>query len=207
MPQAISAEWEAIRDAACHLHDVWTLYKDLFGNEEYRRLVKRARLEGPFTLIWFALRTEILMGFGRLLDPCESGPLNNPHRNVSLERLLESVSPYCSPNAHDKLRKAFGVLRDYCSPLDKLWRNKRAAHADLDHHPRLGRRRLPGVPARRLRKAVRLVKELLRKIHFRCSDRHFPFHFPTRVGDAQALMRLLAQGVEADEREIASYFR
>jgi hypothetical protein len=205
MPPTIAAEWEAVRDAAGHLHAVWTLYKDLFGNKGYRRLVEKAELEGPFTLIWFALRTEILMGFGRLLDPYESGPRNNPHKNVSLDRLLRSVSRHCKTNAHDKLRKAFEEFRDYCEPLDKLWRNKRAAHMDLEHYPRLGRKKLPGIPASRLRKAVRLLRELLCKIHFHCSDRQFPFHFPTRVGDAQALMCLLDQGVEAGKQKIASW--
>src|SRR5260370_9830490 len=103
LPEDVVLEWNAIRSALCDLHCIWRLYSELYGNEKHRALIDET-VPGVFWLIHKALRHELLMGLGRLLDLAETPIKKVVLPNLSFEYLLQIVDPHCPPAFNLKLR-------------------------------------------------------------------------------------------------------
>src|SRR5262249_54285131 len=97
MPKELIPEFDAINQAVVQLHGQWKLYTSL-RKSEHLALMKDT-VPGAFGLIMVALRNEITMAHGRLLDPPETrvgGEGLVP--NLSLPHLVKTVSAHCSPD-------------------------------------------------------------------------------------------------------------
>ncbi len=202
MPETVAVEWNAIWPAVCDLHAMWELYAGLYGNKGHARMMNDT-LPGVFALIHRALRNEILMGVGRLLDPAESRIKEEVFPNLSLARLLVIVRPHCPPDVNSRLGKMLKDAKTHCEQL-LVWRHKRVGHADREAVFKI--KKLPNVEQKDIEKALKMLYDLLKEIHTHFNGQETVFHFPRRVGDADALMSLIKDGVNAREAEIASMF-
>src|SRR5437899_2864760 len=102
MPAAAAREYDAILPAVCDLHSTWRFYAELFGNKEYAALIDE-RAPAPFLLVHHALRSAILMAFGRVLDPAQTAIKGGKIPNLSLAHLVEVLEPHCEPAFHARL--------------------------------------------------------------------------------------------------------
>jgi AbiU2 len=199
LPKAVLPEFNALRKEVADLTLVWRLYADLFGNKDYQALIDRGDVRPTFLLIHLAMRSSIVMSFGRLLDPPTARIKGSP-ANLSLEHLVVLLG---AAGTHadlcDNLRKMLTEMRQHCMTLD-LWRDKHFGHADKNHS-RLGRERLPDVDASRIEEVVAMLKGFLSEIHA-----HFnpgtEFPFPQSGDHAGRFMSLLADGVKFREDEV-----
>jgi len=200
MPEDVAHEFAAIRSALCELHCVWRLYSELYGNPQYGELMDEADL-GAFWLIHKALRHELLMGIGRLLDPAENGRFSN----LSIEHLLNIIDPHCPAAFNTTLRKTFDLAKAHCAPLLE-WRNKRVGHADREICLRIGTKKLPDVEKKCIESGLAMLLDCLKEVHTHFKGKDAEFHFPLRVGDAERLMSLIQDGLNARKAEIAQMF-
>src|SRR5262245_52074324 len=132
MPEAVAIEFNAIRLALGDLYSVWTMYAELFGNKDYGALIEE-HATAPFQIVRHALRSDILISFGRLFDRPTTSVKGRSLPNLSFPHLLELLKGNCQDIAvHDNLSSMVEEAEISYKPLD-AWRNKRVGHADRSH--------------------------------------------------------------------------
>jgi hypothetical protein len=198
MPAEVAPEFNALRPAVGDLYSTWRMYTELFGNKEYAALINDSD-SAAFLILHRALRGDILMAFGRLLDPPDSK--GGKVRNLSLPHLVRIIQPHCDPAFNGRLEEMLKTAEKQCEPLRK-WRDKRFGHADRDHTPPLGSEKLPDIDEKQIEVAVAMLRAILKEIftHFNGSAAEFPF--PVLESCADELMQLVRDGVRFRETEV-----
>lgn len=122
--------WEVklVRDQIWDVFGQWHLYTGLFATQDTVNALTWAFNRGAAGLIQQAIRTELAVGLGRLLDPAAEKVKKIERHNLTLERMIAHVETHEITKAtgmRDKLEE----LRRLYKPL-QTWRDKYHAHRD-----------------------------------------------------------------------------
>jgi len=196
MPKEVATEWNAVWREVLNLHGQWTVYIELFGNEGHVTLMQET-LPDVFGLIQTALRHEITMAHGRLLDP----PKSMGKDNMSVARLLETVKPHCPADLNGRLGKMLEHVRTHCAPMLQ-WRNKRVGHSDRQVALNLEADPLPNIERAEIEAGLEMLGGLVNEIDLYFNDRITPFEFALMRGTPGDLMQFIRDALDAREREM-----
>jgi AbiU2 len=202
MPKEVAEEWQPIWAEVVDLHSFWEFHRDLWGNPQHKALMEDI-LPGPFRLIRGACLTSIVMGIGRLFDPPED--MRKKKANLSFPRLLATIKQARPSDGalHQNLETLFDEAK-VCYPPIQAWRHQRYGHRDK--RTALGQEPLPDVDEQAVDKMLSRLRNLLQAIHTHFNSSGTPMEFPARRGDADALMRYIRRGYEAERAEMESPF-
>src|SRR5436309_3004084 len=125
LPQPVRQEFEDLCDDVSLVHAKWVLYQHLFGTPESIRVLN-VSVPGCFHLVEDSLRSDMTMSIGRLMDL----PKSMGKDNLSLERLIQGLAPYCDQQFLDNLKAKLTSLRKHCEAITQ-WRNRHVGHNDL----------------------------------------------------------------------------
>jgi len=167
----------------------WGEYLVLFGTDPARVEILNAAAGKFFRIVQDTVWEGILLHIARLVDR----PETFGHPNLTLQRLPGLVDSAIKTKTEQLLK--------HC--LDKAqfavdWRHRRLAHRDLDLA--LGQGAQPLAPASRasVQEAIDAIAALLNLVerHYRKST----VHYGTLGGDAESLLYVLRDGLEAEDR-------
>src|SRR5262249_46644825 len=118
MPKELVPEFNAINWAIVQLQGQWMLYRCFLKPEHLELMNKTAR--DAFRLIAVAVRNEITMAHGRLLDPPESYVKDEGLvPNLSLTHLVKVISPRCPSEVASRLEDMLNDAKAHCKPMLK----------------------------------------------------------------------------------------
>ena len=173
------------------LHVRWRQHSQLFG-EKPSRVDLLNRVGGLFfRIVQDSLWEDTLLHLSRITDRPETGGGGN----LTIQRLPGLVTDTA-------LATELRTLVDRAvtqSAIARDWRDRRIAHSDLALAIKEGARPLAAGSRRRVADAIRAIDAVLNrlKLHFRDSTILFePFDHP---GDAEALLYVIRDGLEADD--------
>jgi hypothetical protein len=199
MPADVVPEWNAIWREVLNLHGQWKLYIGLYGNPKHVGLMQET-VPDVFGLIQTALRHEITMAHGRLLDPASPRVKGNMAPNMSLARLIETVKAHCPPDFQDRLAKMLEQVKTHCAPMLQ-WRNKRVGHSDLQTALSVDEVKLPDIEREEIERGLEMLGQLVNEIDLHFNDRTTTFEYPLMRGTGDDLMQLLQRALDADAEE------
>jgi hypothetical protein len=198
IPSEIVADYNAIKGALGDLLSTWRMYKELFGNSDYQAIIdEHAAL--PFNFIHRALRSDILMAFGRLLDRAEL----NGDKNLSLSLLVGLLRPHCETTFLTRLDTMLNTAKEHFKPL-RTWRHKVFAHADRDHAAAFGNAKLPNVDEKHIEEGMKMLESILKEVFVYFNGTEIEFRIPILRDGAHELMSLVKDGVKFRKAEIKS---
>jgi hypothetical protein len=192
IPETVLNEWNDLWRKVLQLHGHWKLYIDLYGEEKHLKLMHDT-LPDVFGLLQKALRHEIVMAHGRLLDP----PRNRHQDNMSLSRLVASIRPHCPPAFHTQLEGMLKDAKTHCAKIIK-WRDKQAAHNDFKISFGIDEEKLPDIEREEIEKGLRMLADLLNEIDLHFNDRTTPFEHVLMDGTGGDLMSYIQRALDAD---------
>jgi hypothetical protein len=199
MPENVTSEFRAIRQAVLLLFAQWKLYSDL-SKPEHRELMRHTSPDA-FGLIMIALRNEITMAHGRLFDPAQSRVGKERRDNLCLARLLELVRPHCPLRVNSSLEEKFREAKAHCRPM-LAWRNKSVGHSDWKVALAPENDPLPTIGAEAITKGLQKIGELLNDIDMHFKNRTTPFEHVLMDGTGDDLMRYLKDALDARDRDV-----
>jgi HEPN superfamily AbiU2-like protein len=112
----------------------WATYQGIFpaDDDDVPELLAFVDVDA-FNAIERSLRASIIMGFGRMLDPADSG-FDKKHqiqrRNVSLAALLSALSNCCTADEMKSFEDQAKAIGNDCAGIEK-WRIRHIAHQDM----------------------------------------------------------------------------
>jgi hypothetical protein len=199
--QGSDSEWPEFPEAIRHLfadlwqdvawlHRKWQTYSDLFGApEKFGVLNDTGR--AFFQTVEEALRMDMIMSFGRLLDP----PKSMGKDNLSIGHLIKELRNHCDASLQESLQQRLDELKEHCKPITK-WRNRRVAHNDLatamEYHPE----RLPHIGPSYVDQALAGLSDLMNSVQRQFQDGESCFQPHITHGGAKDVIFYLEQALE-----------
>ncbi len=194
-PPGVNELFEVLWQELCGFSAKWNLYLDLFGTEKTRDVLSDTA-PGAFELIESALRNDMTMSLGRMMDPATTGG----KQNLSIERLLAVLKSSCPPALHDSWVHKLQEIRAHAAPFKEL-RNRMIGHTDL--RTALASTADPTMAVARphVAKARTLIAELLNKISVQYTGTSHLFERVFMHGNGEDLIFYLKTALEhfADE--------
>lgn len=192
-PDSVRCLYEDQWQEVAGLHIKWATYLDLFDQRKNIDLFS-ATAPGFFRVVEEALRMDMIMSVGRLLDP----PQSVGRANLSLSRLVTELNPHCDEGFLALLRAEVEAVRTHCNQF-KEWRNRRISHNDLN--TALKSQPLPAIQRSYVEEALRRIENLLNRIalHFRESETRFTM--PIIRGPAKDLIFWLERGHQFEDQD------
>ena len=92
IPAKVLAELNAVQDQVSDLFGHWNFFNGLFADQESVDILKWAFNYGAAGLIYQAVRTEIAVGIGRLLDPAVERVKKVERHNLNVARLVNHIT-------------------------------------------------------------------------------------------------------------------
>ena len=120
--------FEHLKDEVSDLHYRWSMYRSLYaGSPENIALLNK---HGPnfFYYVQHLMLDHVALTFSKLTDPNKQGKF----ANLSLKQIHASAEINRHTDLLENLDAKFEELSKLCVPFREL-RNKRIAHADLEH--------------------------------------------------------------------------
>ena len=156
IPSDVLVELKHVRDQVWDVFGHWNLFTGLFAEQDTVNALTWAFNRGAGGLIHQAVRTEIAVGLGRLLDPAVERIKKEQRHNLTVERMVNNVETL-RPELADGMRVELAEVRNLYKPL-RRWRDR--YHAHRDHAVAMGLEPI----ARSDRGAVEPVLDALRKL-------------------------------------------
>jgi hypothetical protein len=194
-PAGLDKQFHLLWDQVAKVHAMWRLYLDLFGTAESMRVVQDTA-PGAFQLFDIALRHYMVMGFGRLTDPPQTGN----KANLTMERLLNALRGHWPDERQQEAEALLQEIRKAGSTLKEL-RNREVGHSDFQTALATHREPIPPVRAHEIDRVFDLIADLLNMVsgHFLRSSS--PFQHPLIEGTGADLIHLLARVLRQAEAE------
>ncbi len=173
------------------LHVKWDQYVNLFGSKPERIDLLNGAAATFFRIVQDTLWEDTLLHLARLTDPAQTGS----KQNLTINRLAVLV--------HHALRDDVTGLVEAAvekTTFARDWRNRHIAHRDL--RLALQDRAEPLEPGSRadVKEALAAVGAVLRRICQHYEDADIIFEYPGDAADAEALLYVIRDGLEADAR-------
>lgn len=167
----------------------WDQYCALFGTKPERVDLLNKAAPLFFAVVEDTLWDGILLHLRRLTDPASSCG----KANLSIER-LRSLVPDSGFRAEVAALVSAAVAS---SEFARDWRNRRIAHSDLSLHTAQAPLPLAHASRASVIAALESLTALLKRIHEHYFKSDIDLNFVGEPGDAEALLRVLADGIEA----------
>jgi hypothetical protein len=171
------------------LHFKWGEFRILFGTKPERVKILNAAAGKFFRIVQDALLENVLLHIARLVDAPETGR----KWNLTLQRLPGLVAPAIKAQTQELLDRC---VEESAFAVDR--RNRYIAHRD--YHLALGKGAEPLASASRasVQEAIDAIVALLNslELHYRKST----VDYGALIGDAESLLYVLKDGLEAEDR-------
>jgi AbiU2 len=154
--------FDALKYEVTDLHLRWKIYRQLYATSEEAITLLNKSGSNVFYLMQFLLLDDCALRLSKLTDPASQGKFEN----LSALQLLECVEAEDKKFSSPKARELMKELSTRCEKFRAL-RNKRIAHADLDHALKIAEDPLPGISREDVENALKALRDLLNFIeHF-----------------------------------------
>ena len=167
----------------------WEQYTALFGQSAQRVQILNEAAPLFFVIVQETFWDDILLHLSRLTDP----PKSAGRTNLSIRRLPELIEDAPFKTEVEKLVQTAVES----SRFARDWRNRRLAHCDLQLSLEHSANSLSPASRASVNDSLEALRILLKCIHSHYFDRDIDLDFTREPGDANALVRVLADGVEA----------
>ncbi|AWM39410.1 hypothetical protein GobsT_22680 [Gemmata obscuriglobus] len=197
IPPVVLVELKNVRDQVWDVFGHWNLFTGLFADQDTVKILAWAFNRGAGGLIHQAVRTEIAVGLGRLLDPAVDRVKKQPRHNLTVERMVSHVETL-RPEQADGMRVELAEARNHFEPL-RRWRDK--YHAHRDHAVAMGLEPIAQVD----REAVNTVLAVLGKLMNRvCEALDSPItdYRPAYKGAADQLLAFVRPMYQASRERL-----
>ncbi len=156
MTEEIEAIFKKLNSEVTDMHYRWNMYRDVYAGDAEQVALLNKSGSNFFYYVQHLMLDHMALGFSKLTDPNKQGRGN--YENLSLKQIHVYASDLGDIELVAKLKKTFEELIGNCEIFRTL-RNKRIAHASLDHAMGYSDKALPGIS----RKYVETALESLRK--------------------------------------------
>ncbi len=171
------------------LHRKWATYVILFGTKPERIELLNSAAPAFFRLIQDSLLEDIILHISRLMDP----PKSVGKQNLTLLALPQMTHGNVGLGIEDLLETAKGR-----SEFARDWRNRHLAHRDLGLVLGKNAEPLAAASRRNVIDALEAIGTVLNAVEFHYTGFRVRYEtFPT-TGDAESLLHVLRDGVEAE---------
>ena len=173
------------------LHVKWDQYVQLFGSKPERIDLLNGAAATFFRIVQDTLWEDTLLHLARLTDPADTGRKSN----LTIKRLAVLVDDALRDDVTGLVETA-----DDKTAFARDWRNRHIAHRDL--RLALGQGAEPLKPASRLKvkAALEVVAAVLQRICLHYENTQLSFEHFSDAADAEALLYVIRDGLEADAR-------
>jgi hypothetical protein len=195
-PGELGKDFESLWQEVVLLHANWRLYMDLFAAPDDLRVINDTT-PGAFGLIEVALRQAMVMAFGRLLDPSNSG---KDRDNLSLHRLVEGLEQF-SPELHADLEGRLQEIHNIADPAMKAIRDKTVAHMDRATAHGTRPEPIPAVSRPLVEKSLEMTRVLMNYIQLHFTHGVSDYTNPIQVGTGKDLLENLRLALKYREQE------
>ena len=183
--------FDALKHEVTNLHLRWVIYRQLYAASEGAIDLLNRSGSNVFYLLQFLLLDDCALRLSKLTDP----PSQRRFENLSLRKLVETLAESDKDLPMAELAKLLEVLNERCEKFRSL-RNKRIAHADLDHALQIAADPLPGISREDVERALESLRNTINKIEY-----HY-FQSQTLYGeviipydsDGNKLLKILSAG-------------
>ena len=193
MGEELGSTYYGLWNECAWLHWKWSDYVVLFGkNRERVDMLNRAARSFFFNLSG-ALHEEILLFLCRMTDPAKTGK-GGSKQNLTLQRLPQRVAPAIQAGTKELVDQAIADTK-----FARDWRNRHIAHRDYALAVNEATKPLEASSRAAIQTAVEAVTSTLSLVYEHYMDGEVRFDVVTPLGDAEALVYHLEQGLQAEE--------
>ena len=186
MPSSVEETYTANLREIILLHDRWTMFRQLFVEEQTIKLLWRSA-HSFFYLCHYAFLHETILNICRLTDPAKTGKCDN----ISLKRLVEEVKTQLPKDSHSHDLDKLWSEADSATSFARQSRNKLLAHSDLETYRNLLNHTLEEVTRDKVGKALGAIAAVINEVEKIYSLQTIDFKGRVIEGDANALLSLL----------------
>jgi hypothetical protein len=195
-PQPIKVIFQELWHEVCLLHANWKTYLELFGNPEVYPVLNDT-VPSFFKLIGNSLRTDMVMGVGRLTDALALGKKDN----LCFERLIHVLRDNCADKEFlDRVAAEKDAILAHCKPIKEL-RHRRIGHRDLSTALKYHPDPLPNIDRGHMQAALDMIAELMNEVEAYFENRTTAYAHPTLLGTGSDLLDYLRFVLEMNEKE------
>ncbi|WP_065204318.1 AbiU2 domain-containing protein [Shewanella woodyi] len=157
--------FEKLKAEVNNLHFHWMIYRQVFaqGPEEIELLNENGAYF--FHITQYLFLDNVSLAFSKLTDPNRQGK----NENLSLKQLIVKANEAEKPELVNELKEKFNRLKNSCENFRKL-RNKRIAHADLEHAIGTNKELLPGISRQYIEDALALLRDFMNTFELVIND-------------------------------------
>lgn len=172
------------------LHRKWGNYEILFGTKPERIGLLNSAAPAFFNMIQDVMWEDIIIHICRMMDPPNVGK----KYNLTLLALPKMVDA----EAMSEVENLLALAKSKCEfAID--WRNRHIAHRDLDLVLEKSARPLAEASRRSVKDALEAMRDVLNAVETRYAGSRVGYeHFFPDPGDAESLLYVLRDGVEAE---------
>ena len=155
--------FEKLKKEIIELHYRWSIFRSVYASgAENIALLNR---HGPnfFHYVQHLMLDHFSLSFSKLTDPNKLGKFEN----LSLKQIHVYASEHNETDFVRELKEKFELLANACTKFRDL-RNKRIAHADLNHA--IGEDELPGISRQYIEDALKLLREYINTVELHYND-------------------------------------
>ncbi len=190
IPREIEDQFEVAQQQLMTASAKWQLVEQLFAKSKTRSDFLKRTGSGFFALVKDSLITDVMISLGRLLDK----PNINGNKNLTLERLVTSVSDLRNKDLANRLDVHLGNARDKYK-YTRVYRNRRLAHNDLKTILEQDANPLRPATVGDVRATLREAGEFLNLIDWHYCRSTTTSGFTMIEGDGDSIVRLIRDGM------------
>ncbi len=173
IPPDVLVELKHVRDQVWDVFGHWNLFTGLFAEHDTVNILAWALNRGAGGLIHQAVRTEIAVGLGRLLDPAVDRVKTEQRHNLTVERMVSHVETR-RPEQAGGMRDELAEARMHFEPL-RRWRDK--YHAHRDHAVAMGLEPIAQIDREAVEPVLTALRKLMDRVCSALDDSTTPYWF------------------------------
>lgn len=186
----------ALKTEIVDLHLRWIIYRQLYAaSAEAIELLNKSG-SNVFFLLQHLLLDDCALRLSKLTDPAEQGKF----ANLSVFQLLENIAETDKGFPRAELEALIGELKARSEKFRKL-RNKRIAHADLEHALKVAEDPLPGISRTDVEEALDALRRVMNavELHYDNSQTLYEETIVAYEADGNRLLSVLEKGHVAQQ--------
>lgn len=181
----------ALKTEIVDLHLRWIIYRQLYAASPEKIDLLNKSGSNVFFLLQHLLLDDCALRLSKLTDPAEQGKF----ANLSVLQLLECIAEVDKDFPRSKVEPLIGELKGRSEKFRKL-RNKRIAHADLDHALKVSDEPLPGISRDDVEQALQALRDVMNavELHYDKSQTLYEETIVAYGADGNKLLKILERG-------------
>ena len=185
--------FDALKHEVTDLHLRWMIYRQLYATSETAIDLLNRSGSNVFYLLQFLLLDDCALRLSKLTDP----PSQGRFENLSVRKLIDTLGESDENLLKGELKSLVEELNARCKKFRAL-RNKRIAHADLDHALQIAADPLPGISREDVERALESLRNTMNKIeyHYFQSQTLYAEVIIPYDSDGNKLLKILGAGHE-----------